>query len=192
MQHQFIYSGPLLLKIKISKKDIESIKQLFVKDKKLSHNKHLASIISTQYKIKKISHLVKILESYLKIFQRAYEHWYNKKISKIILKESWVNFMKAGECNPPHIHLGCNFSSVLYTDVPKELVKENSKYVNNGTKPGDITFNLCPHVDDHITEYYCLPEAGDFFIFPSKLVHSVNTFKSKGERVSVATNFVIE
>ena len=53
MQHQFIYSGPLLLRIKISKKDIESIKQLFVKDKKLSHNKHLASIISTQYKIKK-------------------------------------------------------------------------------------------------------------------------------------------
>ena len=72
------------------------------------------------------------------------------------------------------------------------LVKENSKYVNNGTKPGDITFNLYQHVDDHITEYYCLPETGDFFIFPSKLIHSVNTFKSKGERVSVATNFVIE
>jgi len=35
------------------------------------------------------------------------------------------------------------------------------------------------------------PEVGDFFIFPSGLAHFVNSFKSKGERISVAVNFNI-
>ena len=33
------------------------------------------------------------------------------------------------------------------------------------------------------------PETGDFFIFPAMLCHSVASFKSNVERVSIAANF---
>jgi len=81
------------------------------------------------------------------------------------------------------------FSAVLYTDIPKDLAKESKAFESTGSKPGEIHFTLYPHVDNHISMYNKLPEVGDFFIFPAKLVHSVNSFKSKGKRVSVAFNF---
>ena len=191
MKYGIIYSGPLLFKVKIIQEDINSIKKLFIKNKKFSHNKHLASLIAHTYRISDLNAFSKILTPYIETFYEAYEEWYNKKLKKMELTQAWVNFMKAGECNPPHIHEGCNFSSVLYTDIPKGLKKENESYGNNGTKPGDIDFNLYPYVPNFVAEYSCLPEVGDFYIFPAKLVHSVNTFKSKGVRVSVAANFTV-
>lgn len=189
MNYQVVYSGPLLFKVKINLEDIKSIKKLFIKNKKFSHNKNLASLIAHTYKINDLNSFYEVLAPYLNAFKIAYKQWYNKDARQVDIVQAWVNFMKAGEANPPHIHNQCNFSSVLYTDIPKDLIKENKTYMNNGTKPGDIDFNLYPYVPDFIAQYSCLPEVGDFFIFPSKLIHSVNPFKSKGIRVSVATNF---
>ena len=43
----------------------------------------------------------------------------------------------------------------------------------------------------NINRHTFLPEAGDFFIFPASLHHSVNHFQSKGERISVSGNLKI-
>tara|TARA_R110000772_G_scaffold200289_1_gene310826 strand:- start:309 stop:893 length:585 start_codon:yes stop_codon:yes gene_type:complete len=191
MKYEIVYSGPLLFKVKISQEDINSIKKLFIRNKKFKHNKNLASHIDHTYRINDLNSFLKILTPYLDVFKVAYEQWYSKKSKKIDLVQAWVNFMKAGECNPPHIHNQCNFSSVLYTDIPKSLLKENQTYLSSGTKPGDIDFNLYPYVPEFVAQHKCLPKVGDFFIFPARLVHSVSPFKSKGVRVSVAANFVV-
>jgi hypothetical protein len=44
----------------------------------------------------------------------------------------------------------------------------------------------------NLSEWSLLPEERDLYIFPFNLKHSVASFKSKGERISVAANFSID
>lgn len=192
MEYTLQYSGPILFRVKISDQDILRIKKLCSKTKRFKCNEKLAGIIEDEYDIVNLQGLVDILNPYVGAFREAYNQWYKKDFTEWRMKAAWVNYMVAGECNPPHIHTDGMFSSVLFTDIPKDLAKESKASKNNGSKPGEIHFTLYPHVDEHISMYSKLPEVGDFFIFPAKLVHSVNSFKSKGKRVSVAFNFDVK
>jgi len=186
---EFIYSGPLLLKLKVPNNDIVKIKNLCSKDKSLDWRKGLAGIIDNEYRIDNLDKLNKILTPYLDDFAFAYKRWYARDNIKIKLKTAWVNYMVAGECNPLHIHDECDFSSVLYLEIPKNLKKESTSAINNGTKPGEIAFHFHHSIPGFITQHNAFPEIGDFYIFPALLPHAVTTFKSKGERVSLACNF---
>jgi len=193
MSYQLIYSGPLLFKTKISNTDIKKIGSLCERDVKLDTRKDLAGLIDEEFLIKDTKTLSKIITPYLELFKQGYEHWYAASFpKKVELLKGWVNYMKPGECNPPHIHLNCNFSSVLYLSLPKNLKKESESSISNFSKPGQICFNFSSTIKGNICFYNYLPEVGDFFIFPNTLTHSVNSFKSKGERVSVSINFNIE
>ena len=186
---EFIYSGPLLLKLKVSNDDIVKIKKFCSKKKSLDWRKGLAGIIDNEYKIANLDQLSKILTPYLDDFVYAHQKWYVGNPIKIKLRSAWVNYMVAGECNPLHIHDECNFSSVMYLNVPKDLKKESTSAINNGTKPGEIAFYFYHSVDGFITQHNSFPEVGDFYIFPALLPHAVTSFKSKGERISLACNF---
>ena len=106
---------------------------------------------------------------------------------------SWVNFMKAGEFNPPHMHLNCDFTCVIYLDIPKELIHENKEYIGTLAGkggPGAISFRTNIYNEKYNTcRIDHFPERGDFFIFPGSLEHFVYPFKSNCERISVSANF---
>ena len=101
--------------------------------------------------------------------------------------------MVKNEFNPPHAH-EADLSFVLYTQVPKDLIEENKKFICidlpkgkiGGAGPGGIEFissgqGLCAHS--------FFPEVGDLFIFPADLLHWVYPFReSEGERISVSGN----
>ena len=84
--------------------------------------------------INDLNSFYEVLAPYLNAFKIAYRQWYNKEARQVDIIQAWVNFMKAGEANPPHIHNQCNFSSVLYTDIPKGLIKENLEALNKLSK----------------------------------------------------------
>ena len=117
--------------------------------------------------------------------------YYNQKINKIEITNCWVNYMKAGESNPNHVHTECDLSSVLYLKIPKGLKKENEQYIGTSRGPGVVNFTYGDVRPYNTIEHSFMPEVGQFFIFPFNLEHSVNSFKSKGERISLATNFQI-
>ena len=188
---QLIYNGPILFKTQISEEDIKKIKKLCSKNKKLDMRHNLAGIIDNEYQITDHETIASILTPYFEDFKQGYRSWYAKDITKIELVSCWVNYMVAGECNPLHTHDECDFSSVLYLEIPKNLKKESISAINNGTKPGEITFHFHHSIPGFITEHNAFPEIGNFYIFPAMLPHSVNSFKSKGERISVACNFKI-
>jgi uncharacterized protein (TIGR02466 family) len=188
---QLIYNGPILFKTQISEEDIKKIKKLCSKNKKLDMRHNLAGIIDNEYQITDHETIASILTPYFEDFKQGYRSWYAKDITKIELVSCWVNYMVAGECNPLHTHNSCDFSSVLYLDIPKNLKLESKKSINNGSKPGDINFHFCNKIPHYIHQVSVLPEVGDFYMFPAMLPHSVNSFKSKGERISVACNFKI-
>jgi len=191
--YKFIYSGPLLYKSVLLKSDISDLLSLCKKHKKIDFRDHLAGVINDEYKITDHKALTTILNKYMDNFYNVYQHWYNaKKLTSFSIVDAWTNFMKANEYNPPHIHLGSNFSSVFYLDVPEKISKEHKNFKGKGTKPGQILFNFTSHIDGYINFYNHTPVTGDFFIFPSKLLHNVNPFKSKVTRISMAINFNFE
>ena len=70
-----------------------------------------------------------------------------------------------------------------------KIAKEHKNFKGKGTKPGQIVFHLTPPLESYLSSHKHTPVTGDFFIFPSKLIHHVNPFKSKVTRISMAINF---
>ena len=189
---KFYYWGPLLFKTKVKDEDIDKILLLCIKEKNEDSRKDLAGHIKEEYYINHIK-LTDILKPYFNTYIEYFKNWYGFKLQSIETISSWVNFMKSGEFNPPHTHINCDFSCVIYLDIPKELIQENKEYIgslNEKGGPGAISFRgAISNVQYNINRVDCFPEKGDFFIFPATLEHFVYPFKSNCERISVSANF---
>tara|TARA_R100001129_G_scaffold185522_1_gene173993 strand:+ start:209 stop:790 length:582 start_codon:yes stop_codon:yes gene_type:complete len=186
----FTYWGPLLYFTKISNKDVKTLLKNCKKDIKFDARKQLAGIIEDEYNFN-FQVYQEVMAKYIPDFLKAWNVYYNEKIHKIEISNSWVNYMKAGESNPNHIHTECDLSSVLYLQVPQGIKKENKQYIGTSRGPGMVNFTYGDVRPYNTIEHSFMPEVGQLFIFPFNLEHSVNSFKSKGERISLATNFNI-
>ena len=189
--YNFYYWGPLLFQTKLNPKDLKECAKLCSK-KSISINRTLAGIIKHEHDLAPQKYY-KIISTYLDSFHHAYNHWYSKPLTKkLMMTYAWVNFMKAGEFNPPHIHSNCDFSSVLFITVPEKLKKENKKFVGTGGGPGAIEFIYGEAQPHSIGCKKHFPEEGDFFIFAATLSHFVSPFMSKTERISIGANFKLK
>tara|TARA_R100000988_G_scaffold81804_1_gene45056 strand:+ start:49 stop:627 length:579 start_codon:yes stop_codon:yes gene_type:complete len=186
--YSFYYWGPLLFKVKLKPNDLKQCAKLC--SKKASRvNDRLAGVIKHEHYISTAQYS-NILDPYLIPFRHAYHHWYTKPLTKqMLMVTAWVNFMRAGEFNPPHLHSDCDFSSVLFIKVPEKLKEENKKFTGRGGGPGNIAFMYGENQSYSITQKDILPEAGDLYIFPATLTHFVSPFMCKEERISMSANF---
>ena len=191
IKYRFYYWGPLLFHTQITSKELKTIKKLCKKDPTKSHVKSLAGDIKDEYLIDK-NKLNNILIPYLDTFKQAHEQWYAKPVPDLKVVTAWVNYMKPGEYNPLHTHDNCNFSAVLYVDIPKLLEKEIKEYKGTTKGPGAISFIYGEENGQAITNKESIPVNGDLFIFPHNLRHTVNPHKSKCERVSIGINFAVK
>ena len=189
--YQFLYSGPLLYKSSLLKEDVRALSKICNANKKIKHNHNLAGAIKDEYVIQDMDSVGSIFKKYMKNFSDVHQHWYNFTFKSFEFTSIWTNFMKAGEYNPPHTHENCNFSSVFFIDVPDKIAKED-KSETKGTKPGQLEFLITPNLPGYISSYVVTPVTGDFFIFPSTLMHYVNPFKSKVTRVTMAANIIMK
>ena len=187
LAYQFSYWGPLLFKIKLNPTDLNACLKLCSK-KSSEVNETLAGVIKHEHYVSSHKYY-KIIDPYLVLFRHAYNHWYDKPLTKSIgLVSSWVNFMVAGEFNPPHIHSNCDFSSVLFIQIPKKLREENKKFTGTAGGPGSISFTYGETQPYSISYKDYFPQEGDFFIFPATLTHFVAPFMCKEERISISAN----
>ena len=189
-----IHSGPLVLYMKLTLEEVEQIKKLCKKDKKKDFRKQLAGIIKHEYEVD-INKASRILYPYWYAYSEVHKTWYGKAIEgSLSCTAGWVNYMQAGDCNPIHVHTDCQFSCVLFLHVSKNLQEERKKHIASGAKPGSLIFTLrAPQEQFHITEYETDKiEAGDFYVFPHNVLHSVPSFRSKGERVTASFNLDIK
>ena len=187
LAYEFSYWGPLLFKIKLSSQDLKKCAQLCSK-KSSCVNDSLAGVIKHQHYISSLK-FYKIIDPYLTSFRDCFQQWYAKPLThKILITSSWVNFMRAGEFNPPHIHDNCEFSSVLFVKIPEKLKQENKKFQGSGGGPGSIAFTYGEFQPYSIFSRFFFPQEGDFFIFPATLTHFVATFMCKDERISISAN----
>ena len=132
--YRFFYWGPLLFKIKLNPQDLKKCAKLCSK-KESTVNEMLAGLIKHEHYVNH-HHYYKILDPYLGAFRRAHQQWYGKRLSStMIMQIAWVNFMRAAEFNPPHIHANCDFSSVLFVKIPEKLREEHKKFVGSSAGP---------------------------------------------------------
>ena len=185
--YNFYYWGPLLFKIKIQQEDLKKCANLCSKKSSLV-NDTLAGAIKQEHYVSPNA-FITIINPYLNIFAEAYQNWYGKPMTRTTILMAWVNFMRAGEFNPPHTHPNCDLSSVLFVKIPKALKKEHSKHSIRGPGPGSLSFNYGEIQPHGICQRFFFPEEGDLFIFPATLTHFVTPFMSEVERISMSANF---
>ena len=120
--------GPYVCKMKVDehivKRLLDDGEKLKENKRKNNHNRALAGNLENQFKYDKEtaewywSEMIPYLECYrhghCEYHKIVYHH------VKFHTDSLWVNFMKAGEFNPPHIHTS-DLSFVLFLQVPEEL-----------------------------------------------------------------------
>ena len=191
----FFYWGPLLSKLQLPPETLKECIKLCSK-KNSSFSDNLAGVIEHQHYVTPQDYY-KIIEPYLPLFRESYKKFYgiplNDQGSRGLLRiqSAWVNFMVAGEFNPPHIHTNCDFSSVLFLQVPEKLKEEHQKFKGSGWGPGSLSFTYGESQSYTLADRGFFPAEGDLFIFPATLTHFVAPFMSKGERITISANFRI-
>ena len=152
----------------------------------------LAGHLNEQYKLDRDAIMPK-----LAVFLEGYTIGYNKwrggggMRPKAKLLSMWINYMKAGDFNPPHSH-GADLSFVAFPDVPKEIAEECAAFKGTMRGPGGISWTYGEGDKTCISVVHQLPATGDLYIFPAMLKHYVFPFKSPVPRVSVSGNIMFD
>ena len=201
------YFGPALYKTKISE-ELKNNLLISSKNQKIPNNKNLAGRIENEKLFDLESHknfegeIIFLVKDYLKFI---IDEQINSDIKieniGLVLESLWVNFQKCNEYNPPHAH-GGDISFVIYLDIPDEI--KNETFIGHSTPNGSISFIYGNTTLSHKKENKLidllqpktlithLPENGEMFIFPSYLMHYVESFTSVDvERISVSGNVTL-
>ena len=155
-------------------------------------NKDLGGNIEHEYKLNDCKDK---LEPFLINLSKQYESTWESTTSSDSwrLGDTWVNYQKKYEFNPPHHHDG-SFSFVIFVQVPFLLDKElenNSVKQSNTPRPGYFSFSYT-NIFGEISNCDIAvdkKDEGRILFFPSKMVHQVFPFYTSDEyRITVSGN----
>ena len=112
--------GPLLCRFKVPHDSVN----ILLKDgsKKETYTPTLAGIIEKEFTYPSTVFLDQ-LSSYFRAYSNMVSTYYKMKVNKEfeLTATPWINYMVAGEFNPPHIHPMNHFSCVVFLQIPEEL-----------------------------------------------------------------------
>ena len=110
---------------------------------------------------------------------------------KIIVQDVWINDMVAGDFNPIHHHPHCDLSCVGFLSVPDGYDQELSSLPAHKSVAGYLQFvDGRPSLGAEAI-WQVKPRVGDFYMFPSWLMHCVYPFRSAGVRRSFSANLSV-
>ena len=191
--------GPSIVKVKIPDHIISEmnsyINDLSRDEKKMSsldHGHQLAGNVVQEFRLD-IEFMKKI--NWAEFLAKSCQKWlldgHNISIKKFEIIDSWVVRQFKNDYNPIHYH-GGQISGVGYLKVPKNMGEtvQNSKKTNHNGKlvliDGSKKFVCNP-------TYVVTPKVGDFYFFPSYMMHTVYPFSDTDEeRRSVSFNARID
>lgn len=110
---------------------------------------------------------------------------------RIEIKEGWINDMVAGDYNPAHFHQGCLYSSVGFLRVPPGYEAEFAADKARQNTAGCLQFIDSRSAVGAKNLFTVKPVVGDFYLWPSWMLHSVYPFRSPGVRRSMAINLAL-
>jgi len=189
--------GPTIGKFKLPENILTSLiksTDQVLKDKKESWGKKLMGKLENEWRV---------LPEYLELQAIDYFHESIKSYGEAnglksnypSLKVMWLNEMNQNEYNPIHIHNNGLLSSVVYLKVPdlsqsdignkKSLNRVASQYKETD---GRLEFVFSTTYECNNGNLTITPEVGDFYLFPSSLLHVVYPYQGKQTRRSISFN----
>lgn len=168
---------------------------------------HLAGAVSTEVRFTDIIREMSACADFLYDVARTYayrcenalmhfsdydqtEELADKKLT-IEIKEGWVNDMVAGDYNPAHFHQGCLFSSVGFLRTPPDYEAEFQADKARQNTAGCLQFIDSRSAVGAKNLFTVKPVVGDFYLWPSWMLHCVYPFRSPGVRRSIAINLAL-
>jgi len=159
------------------------------KGKQLSHGDSLAGNVTQEFSLDesfvKDSGWLNLLNI---VSNHALKAMTGQEIKKITVNATWIVRQFQYEYNPLHSHTG-NISGVAYLKVPKNLGDTVKKKNPTRNKNGKIIF---VHGSTQFLSKALIgftPAVGDFYLFPSYLLHLVYPYyDTQEERRSVSFN----
>ena len=192
--------GPSVLKTKIPIEIVNKLNSyideiISNKDKlkQLNYGEHLVGDVTQEFKLEK---KIVIDSGFLNFLATRVKKWIEvemeKKITKFLIKESWVVRQFQNEYNPTHWHSG-HISGAGFLKVPKVLGKHVQNKQNKMYRGGHLQLIHGARMFMCKSTLNIVPEVGDFYFFPNYLMHAVYPFKdSNEERRSISFNADID
>ena len=202
MEFKFIKPfGPSVLKVKIPNEIINELNNYIdqiIKDQKkkelLNHGKKLVGDVTQEFLLEQ-DFAIKC--GWAKFLGRCVQEWIkidsNKQIKKFEIIDSWVVRQFKNEYNPVHWH-GGHISGAGFLKVPSSFGSHTQENKDDTQYKGG-TLNLIHGSRQFLSRsiYSIKPEVGDFYFFPSYMMHSVYPFKGNDEeRRSISFNAYID
>ena len=195
IKYRYFRWGPFLFHTEVTQEECDMILKEGKKCRRKSNDYRsgLAGHLSEEYKFLDAEGIISWLKNYFNAYASAYNKWRGEGTMKpnFTLASLWINYMKAGDFNPPHDH-GADLSFVLYPDVPDEISQECDAFKGTMRGPGGISWTYGEGDSTCISVVHQLPKTGDLYIFPASLKHYVFPFKSPVTRVSVSGNIMLD
>ena len=192
--------GPSVLKAKIPIEIVNKLNSyideiILNKDKlkQLNYGEYLVGDVTQEFKLEK---KIVIDSGFLNFLATRVKKWIevemDKKISKFLIKESWVVRQFQNEYNPTHWHSG-HISGAGFLKVPKILGAHVQNKKNKLYRGGHLQLIHGARMFMCKSTLNIVPEVGDFYFFPNYLMHAVYPFKdSNEERRSISFNADID
>ena len=159
------------------------------REKKLDYRDSLAGNIEEEYYYEDYDWFKSDFAPYVNMYRKHLEEYCGIQCTDWLLDSLWINYQKAGEYNPQHLHPG-HVSFIIYLDVPSEIAQEKNDYNHAG--PGMVSFDYGEEGLLKVTNITHQPVTGEVFIFPAWLKHHVHSFKSPVERISMSGNITLK
>lgn len=190
ISYRYSHWGPCLYSTQITQERVQQLLGLCHEAQKDTSAKLAPNLASHQELKLPPDKVFNILKPYFISYSSVYSEYHSRNLPFLNLTAAWVNFMKAGDFNPPHNH-GGEISFVVFPDVPDELIEENKAFKGNSVGPGAIDFRyvtVSPATNQFTNSHGFMPRTGSFYIFPARLEHWVFPFKSDVTRISISGN----
>lgn len=195
-KNKTIVFGQVVKEYQLPLEEIEQLNNFYEEKKEEldSYNERLAGRLDSELDFTKLivecdvyQSIVDCMSDYMNSCKVLYDSTDSRDINLEIIS-CWINDMKAGEYNPPHVHNeSVGWSTVLFLKIPHFIndVKSQHKF-----RDGQIYF----HNKIGGGKYF-VPEVGNFYIFEANHEHSVMPFKTVRDtdvRRSMSFNFIIK
>jgi uncharacterized protein (TIGR02466 family) len=107
-----------------------------------------------------------------------------KSSVKLYVTQSWLNYTKKGGYHHSHNHPNSYISGIIYFNV--DSIKDSITFYKSGYNQLEIDTDT-PDIYNSKSWWFNV-KIGDIVIFPSSLVHGVNTVTTDKTRISLSFN----
>ena len=106
----------------------------------------------------------------------------NETYRRVVINDSWAHVTRNGGYHLPHAHCNSTWSGILYVTEGDANMGGKTHWIP------PMHIERKPGLEFLRDDFFFTPEAGSMMIFPSALIHYVDTYHGASPRITIAFN----